>query len=297
MARHCGYCGSRGHNRRTCTLLTAQMNQELKDAVANRDWHLDKDTDQAATYSARAHRYAAAIARRTGTNPLTGEAAPKTSRGKRKCSYCLGLGHNRRTCEVYAKDKNIYREATRIARCDVKRRIEALGVGVGTLFVRRSHNTMKKEYSYGPRAFIIVGHKLSEYSYSSTGVHLLGMPPTNMFGDRALHGVYTTLSMLEINKRKLEEAREQGWEEDIARERAVSFAGTFEFSEDWLAAEEHTIDWAHIDMFSSGQPRLYSFINLENLEGQRHRIGPQHQTTLVHAAENLGYISQENSPS
>ena len=295
MARRCGYCGSRGHNRRTCGYLTAAIQQQFEDAIANRDWHLDNDTGRADTYIEKAHRYAEALAKRTGTNPLTGEKPPKPVRAKRKCSYCLGSGHNRRTCEVYAKDKNIYREATRIARRDVKARIEALGVGIGTLFIKRNHDTVNRDYSFKPRPFIVVGHRLSEYSYSSSFVQFLGVPPAAILGDRSMHGTYITLSTLEINKRKLEEAREKGWEEDVARERGLSLTGSVEFSEDWLAAEDHTIVWENVEMFLRGKVRDYAFTILDGAGD--HGLRPDYRTALFQAAENLGYVSRENNPS
>ena len=158
MARHCGYCGSRGHNRRTCDSLTDAHRRQLAEYRRRLDdgSYVAGSVDESRLIG-RITQTAATLAKRTGTNPLTGEAAVKPTRRQRKCSYCQSFEHDRRRCDALAKDKLIWQEATRIARADIVRRVQELGVGIGTLYVvRTGYYASDKSWQYGPRPLIVM---------------------------------------------------------------------------------------------------------------------------------------------
>ena len=127
----CGSCYERGHNRRSCPQELTRL-QKRFERFNNSD--CDYDTRMA-------RRTAEKIAKRTGTNPLTGEKLVK--RGPtRRCSYCKakhgthapeGLGHTRRTCPDLKTDIQTAKERTATMREMVLKDMRENGIGVGTL--------------------------------------------------------------------------------------------------------------------------------------------------------------------
>jgi len=71
MARHCGHCYGRGHNRRSCP----EIRREIRD---NPDG-----------YQARIER----------------QKKEQQSRNPRRCSYCKTTGHNKKTCQKLKNDR------------------------------------------------------------------------------------------------------------------------------------------------------------------------------------------------
>ncbi len=136
----CGACYGQGHNKRSCPRLTERLENNYKhlaDAIANGGGSSWDET--------RAERMAMQIAKRTGTNPKTGEILVK--RGpKRRCSYCKyqqpydedhGVGHTRRTCAAMKEDRRAAIAGTALMRKAVLEHMQEVGVGVGALIQQR----------------------------------------------------------------------------------------------------------------------------------------------------------------
>jgi len=102
---YCGYCGQRGHNRRTCLVRKASENKEL---AANPDSFWSK--------SIRSQRSAA-----------------KRSNSTRRCSYCEQTGHNKRSCPTLKNDRVAVQGAFTDYRKRFAENLKKNGVGVGTI--------------------------------------------------------------------------------------------------------------------------------------------------------------------
>ena len=102
---YCGYCGQRGHNRRTCPTLKASENKEL---AANPDSLWSK--------SIRSQRSAA-----------------KRSNSTRRCSYCEQTGHNRRSCPTLKNDRIAVQSAFTDYRKRFAENLKKSGLGVGAI--------------------------------------------------------------------------------------------------------------------------------------------------------------------
>ena len=290
MARHCGYCGSHGHNRRTCNSLTDAHRRQL----ANYQRRLDDGSYVAGSVDesrliGRITQTAATLAKRTGTNPLTGEAAVKPTRRQRKCSYCQSFEHDRRRCELLAKDKRIYQEATRIARGIVAQRIQELSVGIGTMYVTRvGYYNKANKWEYGARPLVIVGAQSNEYTFGSNYFTFEAVPPNKLMDPkRAQHRQHVSLSTLESIHRRLAAAEEQ--EVDVPSHVGLSPSVPLTFSEEWLAAAN--INWSQIDWFEKGKNREWALASLDQESSRRYHSNK----VLVGAARNLGYIPKEEA--
>lgn len=287
MARHCGYCGSRGHNRRTCESLTGSLSQRLENSQRRLDQnHYQTGSVDELRLIRRIANTAATLAKRTGTNPVTGEAAVKPTRRQRKCSYCNSIGHDRRRCEPFAKDKLIWQEATRIARADVARRVQELGVGIGTLYVTRTgYYNRDSSWQYGPRPLIVMGVD-ENYHFGSSYFSFRGVPPTKLMDSSRNWAQSVTLSTLENIARRLREEEEKGV---TGSEHEFSPTTPFTFSASWLAAED--LPWTEIECFKKGKRRVYALTALDQEASRRYHSNK----VLVAAARNLGYIPQEDA--
>lgn len=94
MARYCGYCGQKGHNRRTCPMRS----------------------DEAKAFD---KQYMRKAGRRKGSST--------------QCSYCGGFGHNRRTCQLLKSDKAwVISQASVVVRSAIEN-LSRIGCGVGFL--------------------------------------------------------------------------------------------------------------------------------------------------------------------
>lgn len=97
----CGYCYTKGHNRRGCPEVEKRMKEVLAD---------NPNSKRAKEYYEK-----------------------KNQAGKRRCSYCSALGHQRRTCKelIYAKEVAVEKCAE--WRVDFVEKLKREGVGTGTL--------------------------------------------------------------------------------------------------------------------------------------------------------------------
>jgi hypothetical protein len=102
---YCGYCGTRGHNRRGCPKRKAA---EAKELANNPDSHWSRDIKQ------RQQRAA-------------------TVNTQRRCSYCNGKGHNRRGCTTLKGDRVEVQKAYTGYRRKFAEYAKEKGFGVGAL--------------------------------------------------------------------------------------------------------------------------------------------------------------------
>jgi len=132
----CGTCYQRGHNKRSCP---AEL-KLLEDRFARYNAG-DTEYDHR-----RALRTAGQIAKRTGTNPLTGEKLVK--RGPtRRCSYCKyrygtgseGLGHTRRTCKELKEDLAKTVKSNAAYRAGLLGHLRKMGIGKGAMVQMNVH--------------------------------------------------------------------------------------------------------------------------------------------------------------
>jgi hypothetical protein len=280
MARHCGYCGTGGHNRRTCESLTAAYGRQLKNYQQSLD--LGHETAGSAAEQRLIHRItytAGELAKRTGTHPITGKTVARIrTNGPRKCSYCgKRTGHTRRTCVTLIKDHRIYAEATRIARKTVAHRIEAARVGIGTLFTARTgYYDNNRDWKYTTRPFIITRARLDEYTYSSNMVRFVGTQAGSL-------NVHDTKRVETITLSRLEQLVEGGEDADLGQGRQTCTpAGAIALSTDWLNAVN--LNWKNIQVFEKGKTRDCMFIELDDEYSRRYV-----NAALLRAHQNLGY--------
>jgi hypothetical protein len=115
MARRCGYCYGRGHNKRTCPDITENYIRRY-----NADAH--GETKEAWAQEVR----------KRGVNPDTGKALTakeKTARTgyakqPRRCTYCDEGGHNSATCTTKKTDINLVNEVAKEFRIAVVDRLK-----------------------------------------------------------------------------------------------------------------------------------------------------------------------------
>ena len=112
MARHCGYCYQRGHNRRSCP--------EIKKQIA----------ENPSGYQARMVR----------------EKKEHAARNPRRCSYCHEPGHNKKTCTKLRTDRIETAVKIRSWRGKFLQRCQTMGFGVGTLLKFRDASTIQNDW-------------------------------------------------------------------------------------------------------------------------------------------------------
>ena len=136
---YCRHCYSEGHNKRSCPVLTRQMTDRYHDHdIAAIEYR--QGGGSGAYNEQQAEKYRALVIGRTGIDPKTKKKvtkkAAKAARMKdRTCTYCKGMGHTRRTCDILKEDMNVMKEATRLNRLEVANRLAANRINVGALVV------------------------------------------------------------------------------------------------------------------------------------------------------------------
>ena len=140
----CSHCYQRGHNKRKCPQLTAQIKSQYEGAVsmANQERERGNEND-AEWYDARAERYREQYLKRTKIDLATGEKvtnkAAKAARMKNvTCGYCKERGHTRRSCQTVKIDKQVFVEETRRMRIAALESACKVGIGVGSMIPIRS---------------------------------------------------------------------------------------------------------------------------------------------------------------
>lgn len=95
----CGYCGGRGHNKRTCPELQKVIDRNPDGYYANE--------------------------------------RKRTNAKKRTCSYCGETGHNRATCSQLSADRTAYEHMNWKYQTRVQNAMNAAGFGVGSLIMQK----------------------------------------------------------------------------------------------------------------------------------------------------------------
>ena len=148
----CSHCYQRGHNKRKCPSLTAQIKSQYEGAVsmANQERERGNEND-AEWYDARAERYREQYLKRTKIDLVTGEKvtnkAAKAERMKNvTCGYCGQRGHTRRTCPAVKVDKQVFVEESRRVRIAALEAARETGIGLGSMIPIRSPGYQNGEW-------------------------------------------------------------------------------------------------------------------------------------------------------
>ena len=140
----CSHCHQRGHNKRKCPSLTAQIKSQYDIAMSGAASEREKGNENDAQwYDGRAEVYRQKYLKRTKIDLATGEKvtnkASKAARMKNvTCGYCKERGHTRRTCQHVKIDKQVFVEETRRARIAALESARDAGIGLGSMIPIRS---------------------------------------------------------------------------------------------------------------------------------------------------------------
>ena len=152
----CRHYGEKGHYKRTCPHLTETLKQRALSEINNGEGY---DGYWGRQYNKRVRKeglYA------DGTKmPAEVKAATKQ---KRRCKYCNGVGHNRRTCPVLKRDKAAWVEREVAFRHKLVAAAKEFGIGIGTL--------LKTERWSETHAWMVIGindHAITEHGLSGQG--------------------------------------------------------------------------------------------------------------------------------
>jgi len=139
----CSHCFQRGHNKRKCPTLTAQIKDKYEGNVLAANAARERGDEDAMWYDERAEVYRQQYLKRTKIDLATGEKvtnkAAKAARMKNvTCGYCKERGHTRRTCQHAKRDKQIFVEETRRMRIAALESARKTGIGLGSMIPIRS---------------------------------------------------------------------------------------------------------------------------------------------------------------
>ena len=135
----CSHCYQQGHNKRSCTVLSRQIEERYHGNVRAAALERKKGNENDAKwYDQRAEEYRQQYIKRTKFDLATGEKvsnkAAKAARMKKvTCGYCGERGHTRRTCDLIKHDQQVFIEQTRRVRKARLQEIREGGIGVGSL--------------------------------------------------------------------------------------------------------------------------------------------------------------------
>ena len=151
MARRtCGYCGDTGHNRSTCSTHKASI-----DKLRERD----PENWRVASYD---------------REQQSRKAKRRTAAENRRCSYCSGSGHNRRTCSTLSEHKMYANVANAEAREEILTYLRKEGIGPGALMVMsdRFFNSKTDEYERRFQTYVVAGMnwKALDFAYFDMGL-------------------------------------------------------------------------------------------------------------------------------
>tara|TARA_R100001163_G_scaffold39883_1_gene30246 strand:- start:369 stop:1262 length:894 start_codon:yes stop_codon:yes gene_type:complete len=149
----CSHCYQRGHNKRKCPSLSAQIKSEYEDAVVMVNQQRERGNENDAKwYEQRAEEKRQLYIKRTKIDLATGEKvtnkAAKAERMKNvTCGYCGQRGHTRRVCEVVKRDKLVFIEESRRERLAAFEHAANCGIGAGSMLpIRTSGWNAANEY-------------------------------------------------------------------------------------------------------------------------------------------------------
>ena len=135
----CSHCYQKGHNKRSCPVLSRQIEDRyhgnVRAAVAERKKGNENDAEW---YDGRAEIYRQQYIQRAKFDLATGEKVTnKVAKAERMkkvtCGYCGQRGHTRRTCDLVKHDQQVFIEQTRRTRKARLQEIREIGIGIGSL--------------------------------------------------------------------------------------------------------------------------------------------------------------------
>jgi len=163
----CSYCYERGHNRRSCPKITANVQTEYDEA---RQWlanaENDPDSNNVEYWIKRVDGHAKELIKRTGVDPRTGE---KVKKNNTTCGYCFEQGHNRRGCPKRKSDRAAAIESTAAMRASASEYLKARGIGVGAI-IKGEIYVPGLGYSVHP--CVITGVRWQDWSSVSTAAQI-----------------------------------------------------------------------------------------------------------------------------
>lgn len=133
----CSYCYTQGHNKRTCPTLKAHEPEHFE---YNKKWNKEN----------REYR-----------NKRRREVYGKT---QRKCSYCNGKGHNKRSCAELNADRMLFEDKNHLFRRKALKIMEDLGLGLGALYEYRGCAYMVDRINWDAITFCIGEQASDDYT-------------------------------------------------------------------------------------------------------------------------------------
>ncbi len=171
---YCRWCYEQGHNRRTCPEYTKRLKERAESEVESNKERAD---DNQGTYSQI--EYANRI---KADKLLDGRDHEREKQGsgvgERRCSFCAGKGHNRRTCESFAEAKKDYISDAVAYRKDIAKTLPKEGIGIGALVTvepRYGSNDDNRNHLYMIVSFEwdTITHKTGVDGYRAIGLKSL----------------------------------------------------------------------------------------------------------------------------
>ncbi len=136
----CSHCHQRGHNKRTCPVLTKQM--KVRHDIDIEAGHTD-------TWAIQEYR---------------DRISPKgTKKGTQQCGYCGDYGHTRRKCEMLRKDKEWFVVQHNAHLRVAHDYIVSSPVGIGSLFrwKKQEYNYNTGEYDTSHEMLVLTGFSVA----------------------------------------------------------------------------------------------------------------------------------------
>lgn len=235
----CGYCGFRGHNRRSCKALTDRWERRYEQAIEDGD-------DQRREYAA------IQLARRTGTNPDTGAKRARRTEMGRSCSYCKVRGHTRRTCPTLKADKQNYRRMTAVVRREMLGKMRQAGLGVGSLvtIVESRWDSDSNSYLDVTRAYMVTDLDWDQiHPHNQNGVDALKVADIKNPTASGLLALPTEVT-----------GSHERWR-NVPKLAAPVAADKISSPSAWLAGAGDWIDADEIGPFQKGEPRNITYWN------------------------------------
>ena len=151
----CSHCYQSGHNKRSCPVLSRQIEDRYHGNVRAAALERKKGNENDAEwYDSRAEIYRQQYIQRAKFDLATGEKVTnKVAKAERMkkvtCGYCGQRGHTRRTCPAVKRDKQVFIEQTRRVRKARLQEIREIGIGVGSLLPVTGWGYGGKDGNYG----------------------------------------------------------------------------------------------------------------------------------------------------
>jgi len=187
MARNsCGYCGTLGHNRRSCPQLTSDLKYSFETAKRRVEeiakTHGEGHPEHTSMLRTMQY-YVKKISDRTGKNPLTNTPTEKKKRTVR-CTYCKArgayveaAGHTRRSCSLMKEDAAKYHAANKDYRRLVVKILNEEGVVPGSLIAKFEYGKKDGRWDYHEYIYMVTGFDLDKISVTNPRNPIVNIMP------------------------------------------------------------------------------------------------------------------------